>query len=117
MKIVLSKSFLKQLKKLGSVEINDMKKLLRKYPTSKNIVEIDRIDKFKILKCYLLHKKIRSIIFLRVREESYIPIAIIKKESRKGENIIKENYWQLFNGEIRKTFEDLEKGNFEVEEA
>ena len=63
MKIVLSQSFLEQLKKLGSVEIADLKKLLRKYPASKNIVEIDNIDNFKVLKCYLLQKKIRALVF------------------------------------------------------
>ena len=117
MEIVLSQSFLKQLKKLGSVEVADLKKLLRKYPAFNNIVEIDNVDNFKVLKCYLLQKKIRSLVFLRVREDNFIPVAIVKKESKKGKNIINLNFYQLFKGEMMRVFEDLEKGDFEIEEV
>ena len=79
MNIIYTHSFIKQLEKIGSIEIADIKNLLKKYPTSKNIVEIDVIDNFKILKCYLLQKRIRMIVFLRAVQENFIPIAIVKK--------------------------------------
>lgn len=116
MNLVLCPSFVKQLKKLKSIQIDDVKALLRKFPNTNNIEVIDHHEEDKVLKCYLLQKKVRSIVFLMIETNLFIPVSIVKKESKTGKNITKENYSDLFEGEILKIEEEFATNNFEIEE-
>lgn len=116
MKIILCPSFLKQLAKIKSVNLDNVKELLRGYPRPEKIRHLDQVEDTEVLKCYLFNKKVRSIMFLRTESNSFIPIAITRKETKKGKNIIKENYQELFKGEIRRIREELAENNYKVED-
>lgn len=83
MKIILCPSFLKQLAKIKSVSLDDIKELLRLYPRPEKIKPLDQVEDTKVLKCYLLQKKVRSLMFLRTKNNSFIPVAITRKETKK----------------------------------
>ncbi len=68
------------------------------------------------MKCYFLQRKVRSVIFYRTKENNFIPVAIVKKESKKGKNITKDNYEDLFDGEIHRVEQELMAGDYIVEE-
>ncbi len=114
MKLLLAASFTKQVRKLGTINIEDIKVLLHKYPNTDNIVEIDKHGDYTVLKCYLFNKKLRGIIFLS-KTGIYVPIAISKKESTKGKNITKGNYLQLYGGNMDRVFEDIAKNRYNTE--
>lgn len=116
MNVVLCSSFIKQLNKLKSVNIEDVKSLLKRYPNTTAIRPIANVEGTEVLKCYLLQKKVRSIVFLRYKNSAFIPISIVRKETKKGKNITKDNFEELYNGEILRIEEDLKNKQFEIEE-
>ncbi|MBF0276764.1 MAG: hypothetical protein HQM13_03190 [SAR324 cluster bacterium] len=78
MTIVLCNSFLKHLKKLGSVDLDDVKTLLRKYPDTRDITYVDQFESSTlVLKCYLPSKKVRALVFLRTSQGNFIPVAVV----------------------------------------
>ncbi len=54
MTILFPESFLKKLKKLGNISTINITTLLKKYPDTNQIIEIDSISNAKILKCYIV---------------------------------------------------------------
>ncbi|MGK5092728.1 hypothetical protein WDW89_12030 [Deltaproteobacteria bacterium TL4] len=117
MNIAFCDSFLKQLNKLGSVKLIDIKTLLRKYPNTPNIVELDHFESgTSIVKCYLLSKKIRLLVLLRTSQGNFIPISIVRKETKEGKNITKENYQELFKNSIDRILKEYTEDKYTVEE-
>lgn len=49
MKLLLATSFTKQVRKHGTINIENIKALLRKYPNTDNIVEIDKYNDYTVL--------------------------------------------------------------------
>jgi len=88
---------------------------LKRFPGTKDIKLIDNIEGTQVLKCYFRQKNIRSIIFLRGQNNIFIPISLVKKGTRKGKNIMKENYKILFKGEITRINQELETDNYRIE--
>lgn len=117
MQLILCSSFLKQLKKIGSIQIRDIKKLLIKYPEIETgqIVRIGEMYGQEVLKCYLLQKKIRLMTFFRIGSNVFIPFGIVKKESNKGQNIRKDNLDELFSGDILRVLTDLQNDDYQIE--
>lgn len=117
MNLILCHSFSKQLKKLGSVSVDDIKALFKKYhPDSSDIIDLDYLMGFEVLKCYFLNKKVRSIVFFRKKSGTFIPVAITRKETKKGRNITKDNYKELFGGDIDRILVDLEEEQYEIKQ-
>ena len=114
MELVLTSSFLKVLKKVRIVGLEDLKKLLTKYPHSRDIVQIDHLEEAYLLKCYLAQKQVRAVVLFQYVKNKYVPVSIVKKTSPKGKNITKDNYADLFHGEIARVRKDLKNGNFET---
>lgn len=115
MKIIWSKTFLKILKNIGSVSQKDILSLVKKYPHSKNIICIDIKKSHCVLKGYLLGKKIRILILFELVDNMMIPISVVKKESKEGKNIRKENYEEIFINFLSKILRDIDNGNYKEE--
>lgn len=115
MQVLFCPSFLKELKKIRSVHKEDITKLLKKYPHTKEIIQIDQFEGNEVLKCYLLSKKIRALVLLCKLKEKFVPISVIRKETQKGKNISKENYVELFKNDISKIMSEVESNNYEEE--
>lgn len=64
----------------------------------------------------LLGKQIRALVYFRKDQGLYVPVAIVKKTSKRGDNITKENYLDLFQGDIRRSLQDLRERKYELEE-
>ncbi|MDD5769870.1 MAG: hypothetical protein PHE25_02790 [Candidatus Gracilibacteria bacterium] len=113
MKVIFTNSFNKKLSKISSILKEDIIYLLKKYPNTNNLVLIDDLGNSKILKGYLLSKKIRILVLFQNVKSKIIPVSVIKKETSKGKNITKENYIDLFLNDIEKSIKDLDNNNFE----
>ncbi|MGR3178636.1 MAG: hypothetical protein ACUZ8E_11315 [Candidatus Anammoxibacter sp.] len=96
MRVLFCHTFLKRLKKIGSVTKDDVLELLAKYPHTKDIIKIDDFNGNDVLKCYLLKRKVRALVLLAKVKEEYVPITVVKKETDKGKNISKETYIESF---------------------
>lgn len=116
MKVFFSFSFLKNLNKIRSINNNDILDLLKKYPNTKGIKKIDSFGGNEVLKCYLLKKKVRALVLLNKVKQKFVPISIIKKETRKGKNITKETYIDFFYEDILKIINEINNGEYEVME-
>lgn len=115
--IIVTQTFEKILKKLGkqldivTQEIHKYKKnsttyiSLWEYVTSAGNI-------FLIAKDYIDHRKMRLIVLIRIRDDIYVPVSLVAKDSEKGYNITKENVKDLFETNIRKSMEDIEKGKY-----
>ena len=113
MKIVFTNNFKKSLEKISSISKENIILLLQKYPHTTNLVIIDKIDNWEIIKGYLFSKKIRILILFQNLKWKFIPVSIVKKESAKWKNITKQNYIELFLNDIDKSINDLDNNNFE----
>lgn len=116
MPILFCTSFLKSLKKIRSIDTNDICALLTKYPNTTEIKIIDKYGEYEILKCYLSGKRVRVIVFVTIAKGKYVPFAVVKKESKKGRNITKDNYIELFSGDITRVLKDVRESNYETED-
>ena len=117
MLILFCDSFLKSLGKIKSISTNEIRSLLRRYPNSPDIKKINTHGEYEVLKCYLLGNRVRMIVYLNMKKERYIPIAIIKKESKKGKNIRKDNLLDLFSGDIERINKDIKERNYVSEKV
>ncbi len=112
MKIIFTNTFKKKLLKMWNLVELDIISLVKKYPNTNNLIIIDTIKTSKILKWYLLSKKIRILILFEYVKNTFIPISIIKKESYRWENIIKNNYIELFWNDIDKTINEYDNNMY-----
>ena len=113
MKIIFTDSFKKNLIKLWSISENDIINLIKKYPNTTNLITIDNIESSKILKWYLYSKKVRILILFEYIKWKFIPVSIVKKETSKWQNIMKENYIELFWGDIDRVIIDYDNENYQ----
>lgn len=107
MKIVFTDSFLKRLNKLWNIKKDNIFDLIKKYPDTNNLILLDFFDNSKILKWYLLSKNIRIMILFEFCKWKFIPFYIWKKETKKCNNITKNNYIDLFWNDIDKILNEV----------
>lgn len=112
MRIIFTESFKKSLKNLWHITQSQIVNLIQKYPHTSQLIIIDEFDSTKILKWYLYSKKIRILILFEQVKGVYIPISIIKKETKKWENIMKKNYIEIFGNDIEKAISDYENDRY-----
>jgi len=112
--ILITKSFEKLLDKIKSINLWDIKLELNNHKLwLSNFIELWIIKNRKVLKWYLLHKKVRILILFQEKNWKYLPFFIVKKETKQWKNIRKESLNNL-NNYIDKIFEDLENNNYEI---
>ncbi len=117
MQILFCSSFLKSLKKVRSISTDDITTLLAKYPNTTEIKNIDVYQPYDVLKCYLFGKRVRMMVLAATIKGKYVPFAIVKKETKKGHNITKDNYIELFGGDIKRILTDVQNGDYVTEEV
>ncbi len=90
--------------------------ILSKYPNTRSLIQIDEFDDTIILKGYLLSKKVRILVLFQYVNNIFIPISLVKKESKKWNNITKQNYIDFFENDIDKAIVDIDTKDYkEVE--
>ena len=116
MKILFTPTFLKSLEKLGIVSKKDITELLKKYPNTNLITKLKVTNNTETLKYYLHQKKVRACILFNRYEDNFIPIDIVRKESRKGKNITKETFLKLFESSLLRVIGEVKQDNYEIEQ-
>jgi hypothetical protein len=114
MKIVFTRTFDKELNKIGSIDHTEIVREIHKYNRwLSNFVELYEYDDGRVLKWYFLNKKVRICIWFREVHGQFIPFFVARKETKEGNNITKsdqENHEIL----IEKHVLDIENGNFRI---
>ena len=112
--ILITKTFEKLLDKLKSVWVDDIKWEIEKHRSGlKNFIEIWTLRNRKVLKWYLLHKKVRLLVLFQERNGNYLPFYIIRKETKFWKNITKDSLTDL-SIKFDNIFDDLENDNYKV---
>jgi len=112
--ILITKTFEKLLDKIKSIQINEVKVEIDKHKSwLDNFIEIWKLKNRKVLKWYLLHKKVRLLILFQEKNWNYLPFYIIKKETKFWKNITKESL-SLLSWKLDNIFDDLENNNYKI---
>jgi hypothetical protein len=112
--ILISKTFEKQLTKLKSIWITEIQSEISKHSSwLENFIEMWTLKNRKILKWYLLHKKVRLLVLFQAKNGNYLPFYIVRKETRFWKNITKNSLKELSNI-LDNIFEDLENRDYKV---
>jgi len=112
--ILITKTFNKLLSKLRSVDVSTIKLLIDKHKKwLDNFIEIWEIKNRKVLKWYLLQKRVRILVLFQEKNWKYLPFYIVRKETKEWKNIRKESLSDL-SWKLDHIFEDLENGDYEV---
>jgi len=112
--ILITKTFEKLLGKIRSVWINKVKWEINKHKTwLENFIEIWTIKNRKVLKWYLLHKKVRLLVLFQERNGNYLPFYIVRKETRFWKNITKDSLNELYS-KLDNIFEDLDNNDYKI---
>lgn len=116
MKIIITRSFEKELLSFWNINLNDIKEEIIKYNLWLNnfINLIDLDNSTKVLKWYLLSKKIRLIIVFKKVDNIYIPVFLFKKESKNWYNIRKndDNFKKIILNWLIKINKDIIEKNY-----
>lgn len=113
--IILTKSFQKQLAKFKSIYNKQITDEIRKHISGLDVL-VDIYSpalNLKVLKGYLLNKKVRMAVLLVMRNKQYIPFFLARKESGCGWNISKQSEKSLENY-IIKAVKDIKNNDFEI---
>ncbi len=111
-KIYISYSIQKEIGREKRLLLELIKEIKKHNKGNTNLVDIYSPAKdLKILKAYLLSKKVRAAILLKISKNLYIPLLIAKKESIYGWNISKYSEEFLYK-RILKIQEDIQQHRF-----
>jgi len=112
--ILITQTFEKLLDKIKSIKINDIKIEIDKHKSwLDNFIEIWIIKNRKVLKWYLLHKKVRLLVLFGEKNWNYLPFYIVKKETKYWKNITKESL-NLLSWKLDNIFNDLDNNNYNI---
>jgi hypothetical protein len=111
--ILVSRIFRKQLEKIGSIELEDIVREIEKHRMGlSNFIVLFHEDDMEMLKWYLLWKRVRLMVAFARERENYFPFLLLKKESRDGNNITKDDEEYLMR-ELDKHIECIKNWEFE----
>ncbi len=114
MKIVLTRTFDKELDKIGSIDHTEIVREISKYNRGlSNFIELYEYDDGRVLKWYFLNKKVRICIWFRQVHGQFIPFFVARKESKEGNNITKSDQGS-HEMLIEKHIRDIENGDFTI---
>jgi len=112
--ILITKTFKKLLNKIKSVTIQDISIEIYKHKLwLDNFIELWELKNRKVLKWYLLHKKVRILILFQEKNGNYLPFYIVKKETKFWKNITKESL-PILKNKLDNIFEDLNSYDYEI---
>lgn len=112
--ILITDTFKKVLLKMKSVSLWDIKTEIWKHQSwNNNFIEIWSIKNRKVLKWYLLSKKVRFLVLFQEKNGNYLPFYIVKKETKDGRNISKDSLVTL-EKKLDNIFDDLENKKYEI---
>jgi hypothetical protein len=112
--IIITDSFEKILLKIKSVWIDEIRQEIYKHKNwLNNFKLIWTIKGRKVLKGYMLSKKIRIVVLFKESNWYYLPFYIAKKETKDWYNISKYSLQDL-NDRLVIIFEDLENWKFRI---
>jgi hypothetical protein len=115
--ILVTKTFKKLLTKLKSVWMSEVQSEISKHQSwLENFIEIWVLRNRKVLKGYLLHKKVRLLVLFQEKNGNYLPFYIVKKETKFWKNITKESLNEL-SIKLDNTCNDLENNDYEIIES
>jgi len=109
MKIIITNHFKKNLDKI-KIDEEIIIKEISKYPKGISYIDLWEWQGFNIYKDYLDSKKKRLITLVKVWKY-FFPIIVVKKETRLGKNIYRENIITDFNQHFYKVMEDFKNDN------
>lgn len=61
-----------------------------------------------------MHKKFRILIIFERKKDIFVPIVIMRKGSKDGENIRKENYMQFLQWDWGRILSEIRQWDFET---
>jgi hypothetical protein len=112
--ILITKTFEKLLDKLKSVWVDEIKGEIEKHQSwLENFIEIWTLRNRKVLKWYLLHKKVRLLVLFQERNGNYLPFYIVRKETKFWKNITKDSLTDL-SIKLDNIFDDLENNDYKI---
>ena len=112
--ILITRTFQKLLDKIKSVTLKDITIEIQKHSLwLNNFKELWELKNRKVLKGYLLHKKVRLLVLFQEKNGNYLPFFIVKKETKLWKNITKDSL-VLLKSKLDNIFEDLENNDFEI---
>ena len=112
--ILITKTFQKLLDKIKSITIQDISIEIQKHSLwLNNFKELWKLKNRKVLKGYLLHKKVRLLVLFQEKNGNYLPFFIIKKETTFWKNIRKDSL-DFLNNKLDNIFDDLENNDYEI---
>ncbi len=112
--ILITKTFEKLLDKIKSIWIKEIKIEIDKHKSwLENFIEIWKIKDRKVLKWYLLNKKVRLLVLFVEKNWNYLPFYIVKKETKYWKNITKKSL-EILSWKLDNIFNDLEKNDYKV---
>ena len=115
--ILVTKTFKKLLTKLKSVWMSEVQSEIAKHQSwLENFIEIWVLRNRKVLKWYLLHKKVRLLVLFQEKNGNYLPFYIVRKETKFWKNITKESLSEL-SRKLDNIFDDLGNNDYEIIES
>ncbi len=112
--ILITKTFEKILSKIKSVSLEDVILEIGKHKKwLNNFKDIWVLKNRKVIKWYLLWKKVRLVVLFQEKDWKYLPFYIVKKETKEGFNISKYSLEDLEN-KLDNIFIDLEKWDYKI---
>ncbi len=112
--ILITKTFQKLLDKIKSITIQDIKIEIHKHNLwLNNFIELWVLKKRKVLKGYLLHKKVRLLVLFQEKNGNYLPFFIVKKETKFWKNITKDSL-ELLKNKLDNIFDDIENNDYKI---
>jgi len=112
--IVITDTFLKLLSKIKSVSLSDVAMEIDKHSKwLENFKLIWTLRSRKVLKGYLLSKKVRLVVLFQEKNGNYLPFYVVKKETKDGFNISRYSVEDL-DSKLDSIFSDLEKGKYKI---
>ncbi len=112
--ILITKTFDKLLVKIKSVSLDDVKIEINKHKNwIDNFKTIWVIKWRKVIKWYLLSKKVRLVVLFQEKNWTYLPFYIVKKETKEWYNISAYSLDDL-HSKLDKIFDDLDNWNYKI---
>lgn len=112
--ILITSTFEKLVSKIKSISINDVKIEIDKHKNwLDNFKLIWNLRSRKVIKWYLLSKKVRLVVLFQENNWNYLPFYIVKKETKDWFNVSKYSLEDL-NSKLDNIFEDLDNWKYRI---
>lgn len=112
--IIITETFEKLLSKIKSVWLDEVRLEIDKHEKGlDNFKTIGILKNRKVLKWYLLSKKVRLVVLFQENNGNYLPFYVVKKETKDGYNVSKYSLEDL-NSKLDNIFNDLDTWKYKI---